>query len=34
VTGYGPLFDEGTYEQDGHIRVNFGSDAVFLDEEI
>ena len=20
VTGFGPLFDEGTYEQDGHIR--------------
>ncbi|MGA8087035.1 MAG: hypothetical protein WCA10_07000 [Terracidiphilus sp.] len=34
VTGYGPLFDEGTYEQDGHIRVDFGSDAAFLDEEI
>jgi hypothetical protein len=34
VTGYGPLFDEGAYEQDGHIRINFGSDAVFLDEEI
>ena len=24
VTGYGPLFDEGTYEQDGHIRIDFG----------
>jgi hypothetical protein len=34
VTGYGPLFDEGAYEQDGHIRINFGSDAAFLDEEI
>ena len=34
VTGYGPLFDEGAYEQDGHIRVDFGSDAPFLDEEI
>ena len=34
VIGYGPLFDEGAYEQDGHIRINFGSDAVFLDEEI
>jgi hypothetical protein len=32
VTGFGPLFDEGTYEQDGHIRVDFGSDAPFLDE--
>jgi hypothetical protein len=34
VTGYGPLFDDGAYEQDGHIRINFGSDAPFLDEEI
>ncbi|MGA2217639.1 MAG: hypothetical protein ABSG51_06110, partial [Terracidiphilus sp.] len=32
VTGYGPLFDEGAYEADGHIRVDFGSDAPFLDE--
>ena len=24
VTGYGPLFDEGAYEQDGHIRIDFG----------
>ncbi len=30
VTGYGPLFDEGVYEQDGHIRIDFGSDAAFL----
>ena len=34
VTGYGPLFDEGAYEQDGHIRIDFGSDAAFLDEDI
>jgi hypothetical protein len=34
VTGYGPLFDDGAYEQDGHIRIDFGSDAAFLDEEI
>jgi hypothetical protein len=33
VTGYGPLFDEGTYEADGHIRVDFGSDTPFLEEE-
>ncbi len=25
VTGFGPLFDEGAYEQDGHIRVDFGT---------
>src|SRR6266704_1338758 len=33
VTGYGPLFDEGAYEQDGHIRIDFGSDAAFLEED-
>lgn len=33
VTGYGPLFDEGAYEADGHIRVDFGSDAPFLEED-
>jgi hypothetical protein len=27
VTGYGPLFDDGAYEQDGHVRIDFGSDA-------
>lgn len=32
VTGFGPLFDEGTYEQDGHIKIDFGSDAPFLEE--
>lgn len=32
VTGFGPLFDDGAYEQDGHIRVDFGSDAPFLEE--
>jgi hypothetical protein len=34
VTGFGPLFEEGGYEQDGHIRIDFGSDAAFLDEEV
>lgn len=33
VTGFGPLFDDGTYEADGHIRLDFGSDAPFLEEE-
>jgi len=33
VTGFGPLFDEGCYEQDGHIRIDFGSDAPFLEED-
>lgn len=34
VTGYGPLFDEGVYEQDGHIKIDFGSDAPFLEEDV
>jgi hypothetical protein len=33
VTGFGPLFDEGSYEQEGHIRIDFGNDAPFLEEE-
>jgi hypothetical protein len=33
VTGFGPLFDEGTYEQEGHIRIDFGSDGAFLEED-
>ena len=33
VTGFGPLFDEGAYEQDGHIRIDFGPDAPFLEED-
>jgi hypothetical protein len=33
VTGFGPLFDEGTYEREGHIRIDFGSDTPFLEEE-
>jgi hypothetical protein len=34
VTGFGPLFDEGTYEQEGHIKVDFGTDAPFLEEDV
>lgn len=33
VTAFGPLFDEGTYEQEGHIRIDFGGDAAFLEED-
>jgi hypothetical protein len=33
VTGFGPLFDGGAYEQEGHIKVDFGSDAPFLEED-
>jgi hypothetical protein len=32
VTGFGPLFEEGTYQSDGHIRIDFGSDTPFLAE--
>jgi hypothetical protein len=34
VTGFGPLFDEGAYEQDGHVRIDFGSDTPFLEEHV
>ena len=34
VTAFGPLFDDGTYEQDGHIRVDVGSDSPFLEEDV
>ena len=33
VIGFGPLFDEGAYEQEGHIRIDFGNDTPFLEEE-
>jgi hypothetical protein len=33
VMGLGPLFDEGAYQADGHIRIDFGSDDPFLEEE-
>jgi hypothetical protein len=34
VVGYGPLFDDGAYESEGHIRVDFGTDTPFLEEEV
>jgi hypothetical protein len=34
VTAFGPLFDDGAYEQDGHIRVDFGDDTPFLEEDV
>jgi hypothetical protein len=34
VVGYGPLFDEGAYQADGHIRIDFGSDAPFLEDDV
>lgn len=30
IIGFGPAFDEGAYETNGHIRVDFGLDAPFL----
>jgi hypothetical protein len=34
VIGYGPLFDDGAYETEGHIRVDFGTDTPFLEEDV
>lgn len=34
VVGFGPLFDEGTYEQNGHVRVDFGMDTPFLEDDL
>ena len=34
VTGFGPLFDEGAYEQTGTSAMDFGSDAPFLEEDL
>ncbi len=34
VVGFGPHFDEGAYEQNGQVRVDFGLDKPFLLEEI
>lgn len=33
VIGFGPEFDDGGYEQNGHIRVDFGLDTPFVQEE-
>jgi hypothetical protein len=34
VIGFGPDFDEGSYEQNGHVRIDFGTDAPFLQEDV
>jgi hypothetical protein len=34
VVGYGPEFDEGAYEQNGHVRIDFGPDTPFLQEDV
>ncbi len=33
VIGFGPEFDDGSYEQNGHIRVDFGLDTPWVQEE-
>ena len=33
ITGFGPEFDDATFEQNGHIRVDFGLDTPFVQEE-
>jgi hypothetical protein len=34
IVGFGPEFDEGAFEQNGQVRVDFGLDTPFLLEEI
>jgi hypothetical protein len=34
IVGFGPEFDDASYEQNGHIRVDFGLDSPFLLEEV
>jgi hypothetical protein len=34
VTAFGPQFDEGVYDQEGHIRIDFGTDTAFLLEDV
>jgi hypothetical protein len=34
VVAYGPEFDEAAYEQNGQIRIDFGLDSLFLQEEV
>jgi hypothetical protein len=34
VVGFGPEFDEGAYEQNGQVRVDFGLDSPFLLEDV
>lgn len=34
VTGFGPEFDSGSFEQNGQIRIDLGSDTPFLQEDM
>ena len=33
ITGFGPEFDEASYEQNGHIRIDFGLDTPWVQDE-
>jgi hypothetical protein len=34
IVGFGPQFDEAAWEQNGHVRVDFGPETPFLQEEV
>jgi len=34
IIGFGPHFEDGFYEQNGHIRVDLGTDTAFLQEDV
>lgn len=34
ITGFGPEFDGGSFEQNGQIRIELGSDVPFLQDEV
>jgi hypothetical protein len=34
IIGYGPEFDEGAYEQNGQVRIDFGPETPFLQEDV
>ncbi|HTD54699.1 MAG TPA: hypothetical protein VK670_04915 [Silvibacterium sp.] len=34
IIGFGPQFDEAAWEQNGHVRVDFGTDTPFLLEDV
>jgi hypothetical protein len=34
IVGYGPHFEEDAYEQNGQVRIDFGPDTPFLQEDV
>lgn len=34
IVAFGPEFDDGVYEQEGHVRIDFGIDTAFLLDEV